>query len=102
MAKIFVTRQIPGKALEELAKTHEVVVSPFDRPLAADEIVEMGKGAEAALTLLTERWTGELMDQMGPNLKIISNYAVGFDNIDVKAATERGILVCNTPSDEVN
>lgn len=100
--KVFVTRNFPGKAFEKLKESHEVVVSPFDRPLAVAEIIEMGKDADAVVTLLTERWTGELMDQMGPNLKIISNYAVGFDNIDIKAATERGIVVCNTPSNEVN
>lgn len=100
--KIFVTRHIPGKALEKLQSSgHEVVVSPFDRPLAPQEIIEMGKDADAIITLLTDRWTGELMDNF-PNLKIISDYAVGFDNIDVKAATERGIVVTNTPSDEVN
>ncbi len=100
--KIFITRQIPGAALEKLKENHEVAASPFDRPLAIDEIIEMGKDADAILTLLTEKWTGELMDQMGQNLKIISNYAVGFDNIDVEAATERGIIVTNTPSDECN
>lgn len=99
--KVLVTRKIPGKTLEELQKAHEVVISPFDRPLAPQEIIEMGKDADAILTLLTDRWTGELMDKF-PNLKIISNYAVGFDNIDVKAATERGVVVTNTPSDEVN
>lgn len=101
--KILITRKIPGKALEKLqASGHEVVISSFDRPLAPQEIIDMGKGADAVLTLLTDRWTGEMMDGVGPNLKIISNYAVGFDNVDAKAATERGIVVTNTPSDEVN
>lgn len=101
--KIFITRRIPGKALEKLQTSgHEVVASSFDRSLAPQEIIDMGKGADAVLTLLTDHWTGEMMDGVGPNLKIISNYAVGFDNIDVKAATERGIVVANTPSDEVN
>lgn len=99
--KVLVTRRIPGKALEELQKDHEVIVSRFDRPLTPQEIMEMGKDADAILTLLTDRWTGELMDNF-PDLKIISNYAVGFDNVDVKAATERGVVVTNTPSDEVN
>lgn len=102
MAKVFVTRKIPGTAFSKLKETHEVAVSPFDRPLTPQEIIEMGKGADAILTLLTDKWTGDLMDQMGESLKVISNYAVGFDNIDVKAATERGIVVTNTPSDEVN
>lgn len=85
-----------------LNQGNEVVVSQFDRVLSADEIVEMGKGAEAVMTLLTDRWTGELMDALGPSLRVISNYAVGFDNIDIDAATKRGILVTNTPSREVN
>ncbi len=88
--------------MELLSQGNEVVVSPFDRVLTADEIIGMGKGADAVLTLLTDRWTGELMDTLGPNLKVISNYAVGFDNIDLKAATARGILVTNTPSAEVD
>lgn len=100
--KVLVTRRIPGKALEKLQSSgHEVVVSSFDRPLAPQEIIDMGKDADAILTLLTDRWTGELMDNF-PKLKILSNYAVGFDNIDAKAATERGIVVTNTSSEEVN
>lgn len=102
MAKILITRKVPGKALERLQDGNEVTVSPFDRVLTADEIVSMGKGADAIVTLLSDRWTGEIMDAIGPRLKIIANYAVGFDNVDVKAATDRGILVVNTPSDQVN
>lgn len=101
MAKILVTRKIPGRALEKLNEGNEVVISQFDRVLTADEIVEMGQGAQAVLSLLSDRWTGEMMDKF-PTLKIISNYAVGFDNVDVPAATQRGILVTNTPSNEVN
>ena len=102
MSKILVTRKIPGKAFETLQNSgNEVVVSQFDRVLLPQEIMEMGKEAEAVLTLLTDRWTGEMMDQF-PDLKIISNYAVGFDNIDIKAATEKGIVVTNTTSDVVN
>lgn len=100
MAKILITRKIPGKALEKL-KEHEVIQWDFDRVMSAPEIIEQGKDADAIITLLYDRWTGEMMDQF-PNLKIISNYAVGFDNVDIKAATERGIVVTNTPSDEVN
>lgn len=100
--KILITRKIPGKALAKLSEAgYEVVMPDYERVLTVAEIIEMGQGAEAIITLLTDRWTGELMDAL-PNLKIISNYAVGFDNIDVEAATQRGILVSNTPSDEVN
>lgn len=103
MSKILVTRKIPGRAFQKLLTSgYEVVVSPFDRVLTASEIGEMGKDCHAVLTLLTDHWTGEMMDALGKNLKIISNYAVGFDNIDVQAATQRGVIVTNTPSDQVN
>lgn len=103
MAKIFVTRKIPGSHLEKLKSAgNEVVISEFERPLTGEELVNGVKGAEAILCLLNDRIDGDLMDMAGPQLKIISNYAVGFDNIDVKAATDKGIVVTNTPSDEVN
>src|SRR3972149_4484784 len=103
MAKIFVTRKIPGDHLDRLKQTgHEVEISQFSRPLTAEELLESVKGIEGLLCLLTDRIDGDLMDAAGPQLKIISNYAVGFDNIDVKAATDRQIIVANTPCDEVN
>ncbi len=101
--KIFVTRQIPGDYLEKLKEAgYEVLVSEFDRPLTQEELLNKAKGADGLLTLLTDRIDGDLMDAVGPQLKMISSYAVGFDNIDVKAASDRGIVVTNTPSDEVN
>jgi len=103
MAKIFVTRKIPGEHLEELKKAgHEVEISEFNRPITQEELVEKVKGVDALLCLLTDRIDGDLMDAAGPQLKIISNYAVGFDNVDIKAASDRQIPVCNTPSNEVN
>jgi glyoxylate reductase len=101
--KIFVTRKLPGDCLEKLrGAEYEVVVSDVDRPLTEEELVEKVKGVDVILSLLTDRIDGDLMDAAGPQLKLISNYAVGFDNIDVKGATDRGIVVVNTPSDEVN
>lgn len=103
MAKIFVTRKIPGKALDRLTKSdNEVVVSEFDRPLTEEELLEKAKGVDALLSLLTDRINGDVVDAIGPQLKIVSNYAVGFDNIDIEALTNRGVLVTNTPSNEVN
>jgi glyoxylate reductase len=101
--KIFVTRKIPGKSLDALEEAgYDVDISVYDRPLKEEELVERVKGKDALLTLLTDKIDGDLMDLAGPQLKIVSNYAVGFDNVDIKAATERGIVVTNTPSDEVN
>lgn len=103
MAKIFVTRKIPGEHLEKLKSAgYEVEISEFDRPATPEEMVEKVKGVDALLCLLTDRIDGDLMDAAGPQLKVISNYAVGFDNVDVSAATDRGVVVVNTPSDEVN
>ena len=101
--RVFVTRKIPGDALEKL-KTGgiETFVSEFDRSLTPEEFLTKAKGADALVTLLTDCVDGEVMDAIGPQLKVVSNYAVGFDNVDVQAATERGIIVTNTPSDEVN
>jgi glyoxylate reductase len=102
MAKIFVTRKIPGSHLEKLKEGNEVNISEVDRPLTGEELVQGVKGADAILSLLTDRIDGDLMDAAGPQLKMVSNYAVGFDNIDFKAATDRGIIVTNTPCEEVN
>lgn len=100
--KIFVTRKIPGDHLETLKKDNEVTISDFNRPLTPAELLDGAKGVDALLSLLTDKIGGDEMDAIGPQLKIISNYAVGFDNIDVKAATDRGIVVTNTPSEEVD
>ena len=62
-----------------------------------DELLRRAAGKDGLLTLLTERVDAELLDAAGPQLKIVANYAVGFDNIDVPACTERGVLVTNTP-----
>ena len=103
MAKIFVTRKIPGEQLKKLTDVgHEVTISEFDRPLTPEELLEKGKGVDALLTLLTDKVNGDVIDALGPQMAIVSNYAVGFDNINIAEATERGVVVTNTPSDEVN
>ncbi|HKC04739.1 MAG TPA: D-glycerate dehydrogenase [Patescibacteria group bacterium] len=103
MAKIFVSRKIPGDFIERLkVDGNEVSISEFNRPLTSAELVEKVKGADAILSLLSDRVDGDLIDAAGPQLKVVSNYAVGFDNVDVKALTDRGVPVTNTPSDEVN
>lgn len=101
--KIFVSRSFPGTALDSLKNSgHEVEISPFDRPLSPEELLNHARGVDALLSFLTDKIDGEVMDAIGPQLKIVSNYAVGFDNIDVPAATQRNIVVANTPCDEVN
>ncbi len=101
--KIFVTRKIPGDSLKKLSDAgHQVTISESDKSLTPEELLEKIKGVDAILSILTDKFDGDVMDAAGPQLKIISNYAVGFDNIDIKAATDRGIVITNTPCDEVN
>lgn len=100
--KIFVSRKIPGNSLEKLKDGNEVSISEFNRPLTPEEFLERAKGSEAILSLLTDKIGGDEMDAIGPQLKLISNYAVGFDNINITEATDRGIVVTNTPSEEVD
>jgi glyoxylate reductase len=96
MSRIFVTRQLPGPALERLRDTHETTVWPEQLPPSYEQLREHSAQADALLTLLTDRIDADLI-AAAPNVKVIANYAVGYDNIDVAAATARGIAVGNTP-----
>lgn len=96
MKKVFLTRELPPKAMEKLRAHVDLEMNIEDRVLRKDEIIEGVKGKDGLLCLLTDGIDGEVMDA-NPNLKIIANYAVGFNNIDVEAATKRGIPVTNTP-----
>ena len=97
-AKIVVTRRIPEPAVELLREAGDVWVSPHDRPLEKDELHEAVSGADIAVTLLHDKVDGAFLDAAGPQLRAVTNVAVGFDNIDVPAATQRGVLITNTPA----
>jgi len=96
MNKVFVTRQIPDIGLELLARECQLDVWPGELPPSRAELIERIQPADGLLCLLSDRIDEEIL-QHAPSLKVISNYAVGFDNIDVAAATRRGIPVGNTP-----
>jgi glyoxylate reductase len=95
--RIFVTRLIPEKGLETVRQEAEVEVWPDPFPPPYEALIQKAKGVEALLCLLTDKIDSHLMDAIGPQVKVISQMAVGFDNIDVEAATARGIPVGNTP-----
>lgn len=95
--RIVVTRRIPDPALARLREAGEVWLSPHDRPLTASELHEAVAGADAVLTLLHDRVDGAVLDAAGGRLRCVANVAVGYDNIDVDAAHERGVVVTNTP-----
>ena len=94
--KVLVTRKLPDKAMKLLYETYDVELNPWDRVMTEDELIEGIRDKQGLLCLLTDNISAEIMDE-AKNLKVISNYAVGFNNINVKAATERGIPVTNTP-----
>ncbi len=94
--KIFVTRKIPEEGLNILKKEHEVDVNPYNRVLTKREIIKGLKGKDGLLCLLTDNIDEEVI-RSEPRLRMIASYAVGYDNIDVKTATELGIPVSNTP-----
>jgi len=97
MAKVVITGKIPQVAVERLRAEHDVTSWDADVVIERAELLSRVKGADAVLSLLTEKVDGELLDAAGPQLKVVSNVAVGYNNIDVKACTERGIKVTNTP-----
>jgi glyoxylate reductase len=97
MARILITRRLPGEPQQRIAEAgHEVDVWEGDLPPSREELLARAEGCEGLITLLTERVDAELLDAL-PGLKVVSNYAVGSDNIDLDAAAERGIAVGVTP-----
>jgi glyoxylate reductase len=95
--KVYVTRRIPEDGLDLLRQTCEVEVWAGDMPPAREVLLGGVRGVDGLLCLLTDAIDGELMDRAGSQLKVVSNYAVGHDNIDLAAATGRGIPVGHTP-----
>lgn len=96
-ASVYVTRMIPEENIEELRKHFDVEVNRDDRALSKEELKEKLKGKDGVVSLLTDTIDGEVLDAAGSQLKIVANYAVGFNNFDLAAATERGVILTNTP-----
>ncbi len=96
MARCFVTRDLPGEALDRLRDIHAVELWPHDYAAPREELLRAVADAEGVLATLTDTIDAELI-AAAPKLRVISNYAVGVDNIDVEAATAREIPVGHTP-----
>jgi len=97
MARVVITGKIPAIGLERLRAEHEVLAWEKDIVISRSELLDMVSGADAIVSLLTEKIDDELLDAAGPQLKSVSNVAVGYNNIDVAACEKRGVLVTNTP-----
>ena len=95
--KVFVAHRIPDSGLSIVTGATDATVWPDELPPPRDELLRAVAGCDGVLTLLTDRVDDEFLDAAGPQLKVVSNYAVGFDNVDVPACTARGIPVGNTP-----
>ncbi|WP_029689390.1 glyoxylate reductase [Thermoanaerobacter sp. A7A] len=96
MFKVFVTRAIPEEGVNLLREYCEVEVSPYDRMLTKEELLEKVQGKNAVITQLTDKVDKEFFEA-AKDVKIVANYAVGFDNIDLEEATIRGVYITNTP-----
>ena len=97
MPRVFVGREIPAAGLDLLRPHAQLDVWPDRLPPPRAALLERARGAGAILSMLTDRIDAEVMDAAGPGLKVISNYAVGLDNVDLHEAARRGIPVGHTP-----
>jgi glyoxylate reductase len=93
--KVLVTREIPEAGLYLLEDFAVSVL--FERPPERGELLEAIRGMDGVISTATEKIDGEVLDAAGDDLKVVANMAVGYDNIDVRAARERGVVVTNTP-----
>ncbi len=95
--RVFVARVIPEDGLAAVRAGADAQVWEGELPPPREELLRAVEGCDGVLTLLTDKVDDEFLDRAGPQLKVVSNYAVGFDNVDVAACTQRGIPVGNTP-----
>ena len=95
--RVLVTRVIPDEGLDPVRQACDVDLWTDELPPPRDELLRRVAGIDGLLSLLTDRVDDELLDSAGPQLKVVSNFAVGFDNLDVPALTRRGIPAGNTP-----
>lgn len=96
--KVFVTRRLPEAGLAPLREAGLLVeVNAEDEPIGRQALLQRVRGAAALITLMSERVDDELLEVAGPQLRVVANYAVGYDNIDVAACRRNGVVATNTP-----
>jgi len=94
---VLVTRRLPQPAMDRIAERCDVTLYDGEGAMPRDQLLDQVRGRVGAVTLLTDKVDDEFLDAAGPQLVIVANYAVGFDNIDVPALTRRGVMASNTP-----
>lgn len=95
--RVIITRKIPAACEAEAVKLFDAVLNPDDRPLTAEQLQDALKGADGLLPTVTDKVTAQVLEVPGRRAKIIANFGVGFNNIDVAAAKRLGLTVTNTP-----
>jgi glyoxylate reductase len=94
--KVFVSRPIPPAALSRLEASFAISVGPAERPCTREELLEGARAADAIVTMVSDRVDGDLLDAC-PGLRLVANFAVGLDNVDLEAARQRRVMVTHTP-----
>ena len=94
---VLLTRALPDEAMRFLEDATDLTVNPEDRPIGREDLLRDVRDKDGLLSMLTDRIDGAVLDAAGERLRVVSNYAVGYDNVDVEACTRHGVLVTNTP-----
>ena len=94
---ILVTRKLPAAVEDRLQRDYEARLNPDDRLYSPDELIEGARGAQAILPCHTERFTADVVQRLPREVRIIANFSVGYDHVDLEAARAKGIVVTNTP-----
>ena len=97
MKKILITRKLIKESEDKASKTFDPIFNSNDELYSQSKVIEMSQGCDGILSSLTDKMDKETIDKLPDTIKIISNFAVGFGNIDLEAAKKRGIAVTNTP-----
>jgi glyoxylate reductase len=95
--RVVVTRRVPERVRAELEQSFALDVHDEELPPGREELLVRAAACDGLLTMLTDRVDGELLDAAGPQLRVVANYAVGLDNVDLEECERRGIVVANTP-----
>lgn len=94
---VLVTRRLPAAVEDRLRRDYRPLLNPDDRLYSGDALIKAAEGAQAILPSHTERFSAEIIERLPESVRIIANYSVGFDHVDLQAARRRGIVVTNTP-----
>jgi glyoxylate reductase len=97
MPSVFASRRFPDRVREELERSFELDLHDSEWPPGSEELLRRVAGKDGLMLMLTDRVDDELLDAAGPQLRVVANYAVGLDNVDLDACRRRGVVVANTP-----